>query len=166
SGTESGLAGLWSLNGDNDQKITDMSVYGHHGYLGFSEAEEAGDPTWVSINDCGSGFNLRTSGFASGSSDFIINSPIVTNPYDSTYTNPVVVSPNPFENMLTFRVDSDRPEDLTISILNMQGLEVYKESNLRTNTTISIPNDWRAGYYIIRAIYAGRVEERKILKAY
>ena len=76
----------------------------------------------------------------------------------------IFLSPNPFTNEFSLKVNSDRDEKLFIRINNLTGKLVYETTEYFTNQHIELGEVLNSGLYIMQLQYGSVIESRKLLK--
>ena len=78
-------------------------------------------------------------------------------------TSEFVIRPNPFHDSFTIDFSGNGNNPTEISIVNMQGVEVYKNLNLKATEHINL-KEVPSGIYIISVKYPDEIISQKIIK--
>jgi hypothetical protein len=165
TGVEQGLIGLWNMNTDEDQNATDLST-GALAVLGNSQSVDSADPSWILNTTCSFSMFHVSNKKENGSArikEFIYGAmPVI----DSLKENvsQLKTFPNPAANEINIYVKSDQTTSMTLEIMDSFGNLMFRQEGCRTNEAIKVTNEWKAGIYIARAFYNGKVDETKIVR--
>jgi hypothetical protein len=138
----------------------------------FSEAfsEIAGTyfaPTFVDIDDDGDIDLFIADG--SGQIFFVenkVNAPTsVVAPKNANFTAALDVYPNPAQQVVNFKMEDAIGAEMTISILNLSGVQVYSQKAVNNGFSIELAiNNLDAGMYILQVQANGKTAQSRFVK--
>lgn len=80
----------------------------------------------------------------------------------SVHSNPVQVYPIPAGELLYLNCEESDCREMTISILNVNGMEVYR-NNVNINETIDLTT-FKKGFYLMQVSYKNNLTKIKLIK--
>ncbi len=156
-----GYGGTMSIAVDGNTLLDHVAVNSTNGWdkwatqdIGTISLAEGVQTIKVTIDD--SGYNINYF-------DFI--NPLITNIESANSTSAVQVFPTVFQHQTAIKVTtSNNKQPLTITAVDVNGLEVYQSDQLTANESIDFGADLASGMYFLYLTYDQKSEVVKVIK--